>query len=365
MATTLELPQTPEVAYFTKGAILGPGVVLEERDDGSALLKGLKIFRTGKLTDSAGRSRVWTHDELDAAVENFSLLRDELPDVPLRVGHTRHPENIGGYYQALRREGEFLIGDFEITEPDVVAKIKRRTFRSRSMEIGMFESESHGLRWPVALGLAFVDIPAVSGLYENPVTGKKFTVITPGEHPMGQENEPNLYAAYYAQGLADGEAQAQAHFAANPPAPPEFQCFGASVTDPAAVQAHIVALETFQRESVDNARKDFVASLVRDNKILAPQKEHFEAMALTLTPEQFESFKKGFADLPTNQLLSQYSTGNSEGSGEGGPTGDATQQRIATIRQIHQFHKMGGMSDDQIKTLDTYRELQELTGASK
>jgi hypothetical protein len=367
MATTLVLPETPEVAYFTQGAILGAGVSLEESEDGSALLKGLKIFRTGVLSDSMGRKREWTHDDLDAAVENFSILRDELPNVPLRVGHNRNPDSVIGYYSAIRREGDYLVGDFEVTEPEAVRKIKRKTYRSRSMEIGAFESDQHGTCWPVAMGLAFVDIPAVSRLYENPVTGREFHVITPGDHSMSNQPNPDLYAAYYAQGLADAQTQ----FAANPPAPPEFSCFGAKTTDPAAVQAHIEALETFQKQSVEAARKSFVDKLVAENKILAPQKEHFESLALGMSSEQFELFQKGYEGAASLPLVSQFdATGGGDAYGAssaGGANGagNAVLDRISVIQATHQFHRDGGMKEDAIRNLQTYAELQQLLGQSK
>lgn len=362
MATALVLPPVPEVAYFTRGSILTNGVQLEEREDGSALLKGLKVFRTGRLTDSRGNTREWTTDDLDAAVENFNMLRDELPDIPLRVGHNRDVQQVAGYYEAVRRDGNFLVADFEITEPDVVAKIQRRTYRSRSMEIGAYESERHGLCWPVPMGLAFVDLPAVSGLnYANPMTGKEFSVLVPeGDYTMAPQptNTPDLYAAYYAQGLADGASNVK------PPEPSTYQCFGAPVTDVTAVQAHIDTLEAYQRETVEAGRKAFVKSLVEGNKILAPQQEHFEKIALELSPESFETFKAGWADAPPNNTLAKFQSGpdgTPPPQSNGNEDPQAYEIKVLEDR-VNMFRIGGQMTDEQIKDTPSYKRLAELTG---
>lgn len=357
MATALQLPETPQVAYFTKGQILGDGVTYTEDDDGMHI-RGLKIFRTGLLTDSQGRSHDWIAEELDAAVENFYALREELPDIPVRVGHTRAPHDLGGYYEDVRRDGEFLKADVLITEPDVAAKVKRKTFRSRSLEIGAYPSAKHGLCWPVILGLAFVDIPAVPGLYESPVSGKQFTVITesgtmPDQKPPSSPNTPDLYAAYYAQGLADGAAAVT---------PPEFQCFGAVLSDPAKVQEHINTLETFQKESTENARKSFIKGLVDSKVLLATQREKFEALALNMTPEQFELFQQGYEGAAANPLLQHQGGGSHSGEKAGDEKPDPIKSRIEELEGIVRFHKQSGVSDKEISTYASYTELQQLKG---
>jgi hypothetical protein len=361
MATALQLPQTPDVAYFTNGAILGAGVTHVE-DDAGLHIRGLKVFRTGLLFDSEGRQHDWTEEELDAAVENFRALSDELPNVPVRVGHTRNPHDLAGYYEAIRREGNFLVADILVTEPDIAAKVKRRTFRSRSIEIGAFRSQRHGLSWPVVLGLAFVDIPAVSGLYESPETGKTFTVITesgtmPDVKPPAQPvNDQTMFAAYYAQGLADG---------ASAVTPPSFMCFGEALADPAKVQEHIAVLETFQRESIEGSRKNFVKSLIDNKVLLATQKDNFEALVLSMTPEQYEKFEKGYEGVGTNPVLGQFGGGNHSGDSADDTT-DPVKDRISELEAVVRHHELAKvLSPEQISELASYKELQSLKGQKK
>lgn len=349
MSTALQLPSPTNVAYFST-ALLGQGVTLEERDDGTGYVRGVKVFRTGTLTDSRGNKFTWESEHLRAAVENFNALREELPNVPIRAGHTRDVNHLVGYYESLRTDGRFLFADLDITEPEAFAKIKRKTYRGRSLEIGVFDSSKHGMTWPTVLGLAFVDIPAVSGLYESPVGGTQFTVITESESMGDQPDTKNLewaMAAHYAQGLADAPKPAEL---------PRFQCYGAEVTDYAAVQKHIEELENFQRATAESTRKGFVQKLVDDKRILKPQQEHFENLVVGMTSEQFALFTQGFTDAPAHSLLGEHGVGGSQSAGGESPQ----EQHVKDLEAIVKMHERGGMPQDQIQKLPSYMELQQL-----
>jgi hypothetical protein len=351
MSTTVELPSPTNVAYYTAG-ILGAGVALEERDDGTGYVRGLKVFRTGKLKDSRGNEFTWEPNHLKAAVDNFNALRGELPHVPVRAGHTRDVNQVVGYYEALRTDGRFLIADLDITEPDAFAKIKRKTYRGRSLEIGVFDSAS-GLTWPTVLGLAFVDIPAVSGLYESPVGGTQFTLITESES-MADDTKVLEWAmaSHYAQGLAD---------APKPPELPKFQCYGAEVLDYSAVQEHIDTLEKAVADTRDAGRKSFVEGLVTDKKILATQREHFEKLVLGMSSEQFELFTQGFVDAPGHSLLASHGPGGTQTVNNGDdPAAEHVKDLEAIVSYNRRLVSSGVMTPEQFEKTPSYVELQQL-----
>lgn len=133
----------------------------------------MAIFKTGTLKDSKGRAREWSREDLEQMVANFALLKQKnvLPNVPVRENHSRAVENIGGYIENVRVAGpdaegkHYLHADLDLTEPRVRERYHNGTYRNRSIEIGAYETNTGEIYFPVVLGLAFCDIPAVEGLY--------------------------------------------------------------------------------------------------------------------------------------------------------------------------------------------------------
>ena len=141
------------------------------KSDGN-VVRGLPVFKAGKVKDSTGRQHDWTVADLDLCVENFKALRESgrFPNVPVRANHGRDVKEVGGYYLDVRREGDKLLADIEFTEPDMKAKYDRGTYRSRSIELGAYESNDGEIVFPAVMGLAFCDIPAVEGLFSASVS---------------------------------------------------------------------------------------------------------------------------------------------------------------------------------------------------
>lgn len=174
------LAELPEGAVGSNGR---PAIMLspiETADHGLPTLSAagatrIKVFRTGAVKDSKGRAREWTRSDLDKMVTNFIDLRDSgiLPNVPVRENHSRDVRQIGGYITGLHVASEpaadgrfYLEADLDLTEPEVRNRYNRGTYRNRSIEIGAYETNTGEIYFPVVLGLAFCDIPAVEGLYE-------------------------------------------------------------------------------------------------------------------------------------------------------------------------------------------------------
>lgn len=130
-------------------------------------ITGLKIFRAGSFADSEGVRRRYTQKDLDKMVENFNLLVEKgiLPNVPVREDHTRSIASVVGYFSAVRREGNFLVADIDLTEPQAVQRYSNKTYRARSAEVGTYVDNDGTEYDPCILGVAFCDIPAVEGLY--------------------------------------------------------------------------------------------------------------------------------------------------------------------------------------------------------
>lgn len=141
-----------------------------EQMDGTNM-KNVEIFRVGSFH---GGRHTFNKKDLKEMVKNFHYMKVEgiLPNVPVRADHPGFlsggsVDKIIGYFTDLRLRGEKLVADFQITEPDAQEKIKRGTYRSRSVEIGSYEDNSGDVYEPSIMGVAFVDLPAVEGLDNN------------------------------------------------------------------------------------------------------------------------------------------------------------------------------------------------------
>lgn len=397
------------------------GVAERTNANGNHVLVGLRVFRVGTFTDMFGFEHTWDDTHLDLMVLHFGLLRDSgiFPDVPVRADHGSSVRNVVGYYESLYRDPEdnqFLSADIEFTEPDAYEKWQRRTWRSRSIEIGMYETNDSRSYWPVVMGLAFVDIPAVEGLHGR--QGSKFhfsQALQDNEennmHKTAEEwaKDPQGWAAAavyaqwvvaanfaqacenwekavnYAKALED-EAAAQnppappappapgvvppAPHAAPPAAPPTsaqpqpmaFRVNGSQTSDFSTVQAHIDGLEQFAKETREAGRQAFVEKLATDNKIAASQVAGLMAHALSLNDQQFMSFRASYDAAPAlsifGQQVQQDTTPGDPGTG--GPSQPTTAQEIETLKGIVQQHRYTGVSEEDLAKKSSYKRLVAL-----
>jgi hypothetical protein len=86
---------------------------------------------------------------------------------------------------------------------------------------------------------------------------------------------------------------------------------GTNFSVPAPVAQHISTLENFRDETVKSGRKNFVASLAAGPKpkVVASQIEKLEELALSLSPEQFETWKASWDAAPGHALLGNHGQG--------------------------------------------------------
>lgn len=366
----------PEAPAMFSLALLDEHTATDE-----TVIKGMKVFRVGTFTDSLGRKATWTAKDLADMVKHFDRLRADgiLPNVPVRADHTATVKDIVGWFVALRVEGDFLVADIEFTEPDALAKYNRGTYRNKSIEIGTYETNEGDKFNPVVLGLAFVDIPAVEGLFRHPSapqgtpeTGDKSSANgEPSNHQGASMNPKDKNQSGGDEGTGDGTtppAPAPSHSHSIAPATPfVFRISGGQeVSDFAAVQAHITrletenaALETFRTETIESGRLEFVAGLARDGKITNPQVEQFQTLAKGMTTEQFDQFKAGWEAAPKVNVLGTHSTG-STGTGEANDPAQQAAAEIETLEEIVANHRRRGASQEEIEQTASFKRLQTL-----
>src|SRR4051812_46957980 len=161
--TPTEVGSRQSIAAFTAAG--ASGYTIQDKDDGTGFVLKKKIFKAGTFADSVGVRRTWTAEHLALMVSNFNILRDGgiFPNVPVRADHRTSVMSLAGYFSGLSSDAEWLYQDIEFTEPEMFARFKRGTFRGASLEVGFYEDNGESLYWPVVLGSAFVDIPAVEG----------------------------------------------------------------------------------------------------------------------------------------------------------------------------------------------------------
>lgn len=398
-APTLPKVQPPafrrlHVAAFESGMPQGY-TFGKNADTGNVTVQDFKIFRSGSFKDSWGELTTWDSSHMTQMVTNYDSLKASgiLPNVPVREGHRSlfgGGGTVKGYFTSLATtEGQdptgeactFLLCNFEFTEPDGAEKFARGTYRARSAEVGMYESNAGASYYPVIMGFAFVDMPAVEGLYEaapgfpgfyeNESTHTQFTVIVPKEYSMTAPTQPDQPTQPPA-----GTPPVPAPPASAPPAtqdhgaaqqPHSFTINGQSTTDYGAVQRHISTLEGTVTEHKKQARADFVNSLASgpQPRILATELDKTMEFANRLSDDDFDSWKATFsaAAQPVG-VLGQHGNGNSSPADNNSGTKDSKQERIDVLRGIVKNHERSGMKPDKIRETPSYKELQTLTSSS-
>lgn len=374
---------------------------------GNNVLENLRVFRTGTFTDMFGFQHTWDDTHLDLMVMHFTLLRDSgvFPDVPLRADHGSSVLGVVGYYQDLYRDREdpqFLSATVEFTEPEAWEKWQRRTWRSRSIEIGMYETNDNRSYWPVVMGLAFVDIPAVEGLHGRQRDPHHFSqAIMDNEEGSMQPPDINkdpegwtkavqyaawLEAANYAKACEDWEkavvyAKALEDEAAaqNPPAPPappapgiaphaappaptpapvaQFRVNAQQTSEFARIQAHIDTLEQFRSETVNMGRRSFIEKLAEDGKIAAAQVDHLSAHALSLNDDQFAGFRASYENAPKLSLFGNQGHQDTTPGAPGTKDVPTAEDQLDIAEEIVLQHRRTGMSEDKVVKTESYRKL--------
>lgn len=382
------------------------GHPIEWQQDDSAIVQGVEVFKAGTFRDSLGDQHTWMTEHLAQMVNNFDLLRNSgiFPNVPARRDHSFSVDKLMGYIEGLFVKGQKLLADIHVTEPTEVDKLARGTYRSVSLEVGMYVDNDEAMYWPVVFGVAYVDMPAVEGLHNKTTEISYFSRIQ-GEETMAGTNGTQVedrppQTVIHVHGSSQdatpptptpptpspapapapaptptpSPAPAPAPTPNTPPTQPNpqaatgtFRIAGADVSDYGAVQRHIDALETTLKTVDDEARKTFVNKLSTDKKIVAAQVEGMQAFALTLDPTSYAAWCKTYEGAQPLSLLQNHGQGAGAyaGNPDAGATGEAdpVADRIEVLTETVATFRRLGWDQKKIDTTDAGQELARLTAS--
>ncbi|USH45010.1 scaffolding protein [Gordonia phage Camerico] len=345
-----------------------------ERDGNSILkLENVPVFRSGSFRDSMGFPHEFDDFAMDSMVRNFDHLYNQeiLKDIPVRQGHrgpfTNRMAELVGYVIGMRtekrtaphdgKEYTYLLADFEILDNEAQGKIKSGLWRNRSAEIGTYVDNRDNEYGPAFLGVAYVDIPAVEGL-----------------NGFSRESSDNVHFMMEDQmtGVATPPVPGT-------PAAPQFSFeLGGQkgITDFAAVQNYISQIEAANVElgnqvtSLTTERDDlkgfkdglfelektsFVEQLVKDGKVLAPQKDALISLAKSLSDDQYETWKGSYENVAKQDILENHGGQSQEKTHR--DSGDDNKDAAAIA--FEQDKKMlrilsSNMTEDALKNTEAY-----------
>jgi hypothetical protein len=336
-----------------------------------------------------GYESTWDEYHLDQMIANFHHLKTSgvFPNVPVRADHSMSIQSVVGYITKLYRDltdPSFLAADMEITEPDAMERWERKTYRARSLEVGPYETNDGAIYYPTVFGLAFVDIPAVEGLYASHNRSNHTTqVMTDQEDStVSHATDPAPAPAPTPDPTPDPAPTpdptpdpAPTPDSTPDPAPtPDpadhsasgrpvalFTVNGQPTQDFGAVQAHITELEKFRAESISDARKRAVHQWAKDGKIAQPQVDSMVAVALTMTPAQFDAFASSYNAAPGLALLGKH-THDGPPSNQAPDTGEGDDEFGLVLETIRN-HQRGGMTADKIRKTPQFSKFTAMCAA--
>lgn len=180
MTDTLAPAARSNLVFSRENGALNGVTKYRQGEGGNLILEGVAVFRSGTFRDSMGFQHQWEAEHMSQMVDNHAALagREILTNVPVRADHVGFLDSslksVIGYCTNLRTEermnstsGEmcnYLLVDFEIIDEDAIKKIESGLWRNLSSEIGTYITNAEAEYWPVFMGVAFVDFPAVEGL---------------------------------------------------------------------------------------------------------------------------------------------------------------------------------------------------------
>jgi hypothetical protein len=354
---------------FAFGSGFGFQPNMYRKDSGVLILERLAMFRSGTFRDSTGYQMTYDPLHMKQIVDNYEWLRDKkiFDDIPVRDGHPgwlihglEGNGKVVGWHDKVWTETltaphddteyDYILADIRITDPSAAASIENGTWRNRSAEIGRYTTNTEAEFWPVYMGVAYVDIPAVEGLKfsSSNTTPDRQVYVFMDSKETGVGTEPTT---------TTGQPQGTPLLGVTP-APQAFSINGQSLTDPVVVQNHITALEKFQAETVEGNRVAFVTGLAASNKILATQVDSLTAFAKGLNGEQFVAWQATFEAAPVQPVLGQHASGttNPENTAQNQPTAAPAQE--VTDLEVVKMHKHAGTPKAQIEAGASYKRLQ-------
>lgn len=129
--------------------------------------KWIEVFRTGTHTDSSGKTRKWTAENLDTIVKSYAS-RDA--DAPAVIGHPKSNSPAYGWVEELRRDGDLLLAKVKPTVAEFVEWVRKKLYKHVSISLRPDLSLRH-------VGFLGAAPPAVKGLKAPEFVEEEFTEI--------------------------------------------------------------------------------------------------------------------------------------------------------------------------------------------
>jgi len=357
-----------------------------------ALYEKVPIFRSGVFADSMGYRKEWLPEQMHQMASNFTYLKRTgiFADVPVRVGHPSFlggnaMKDVIGYFTTLEVEERespidgddekytYLLASYEILDEEADKKIASGLYRNRSSEIGtFFTNDPETELWPVMMGVAYVDIPAVQGL-----------------NGFAKQYQTETFSIQMEAPVSGTESKTQVE--APKPALPvnaEFTIGGTRTNDFARVQAYITelegkngefaaqvqtlttentALKEFKAEQLKAGREQRLTMLTmsRDGKppvLTAPELEQEKQFTAMLNDEQFDAYLKRLEAKGGNPLLGNHGYQSTDENHRPADDSDkAKSEAIAALKDVVTgFRYASSMTTERIKATDAYKKLVAL-----
>jgi hypothetical protein len=118
------------------------------------MTKWINLFRTGTHTDSAGRQRTWSENDLDRIVENFNQRTE---DPPVVFGHPKDSDPAQGWIKEVRNNGGTLQAQFARVSDEARQAVDNGAYQYGSLSLTPDLKIRH-------FGLLGAVPPAVKGL---------------------------------------------------------------------------------------------------------------------------------------------------------------------------------------------------------
>lgn len=369
------------------------GYKIDHQADGTAIIRDLKMFKKGTFRDSWGEQTSWDATHLQQMVDNFAALSVSqiFAEPPARSDHSRTIDKVFGYLLSIRTDGEFIFTDVHVTKSGTIENFINGTYRNVSAEIGMYTTNDEMSYWPVVFGVACVDVPAVEGLYNKKNGQVSYFSQTPEqEAPMGAENSttttaappanqggvtinlngsqltPDKPVAQYAVGDSTMQQNpapvvtlASVATTVIPQSPFEFTMGGVKTTDFAKVQAHITALEAFEKTMIQKGRTDFVSELLANGKITKAQEADVTALATSMNDDTFAAYAKTYASAPKVRTLQQFGSELADENADPGEI-DEIDDEISIQEETIAGFRRASQSEAFITKTKAFTRLQEL-----
>lgn len=92
----------------------------------------IEIFKVGTHVDAQGRTRQWTHEDLDQMVARYNEGDHE---APLVLGHPKENGPAYGWVEALKREGDLLLAKPKQVAKKLKAWVEEGRYKKRSISL--------------------------------------------------------------------------------------------------------------------------------------------------------------------------------------------------------------------------------------